>query len=118
MRRSAVLQAVAERYPQLFAFVNWAYAPAAELWVHGGPNGHERLWSTTGVRQGDPMGPLLFALGLQGPLEKLDSEFSEVWVLAYLDHVCLQGPAADVERACRRFSQLCKSIGLDMATEK
>ena len=59
MPRSAVLQAVAERYPQLFPFVNWAYTPAAELWVHGGPNGHERLWSTTRVRQGDPMGPML-----------------------------------------------------------
>ena len=64
------------------------------------------------------MGPLLFALGLQGPLEKLDSEFTEVRVLAYLDDVYLQGPAADVERAFRRFSQLCKSSGLDMATEK
>ena len=64
------------------------------------------------------MGPLLFALGLQGPLEKLGSEFPQVRVLAYLDDVYLQGPAADVERAFRRFSQLCKSIGLDMATEK
>ena len=64
------------------------------------------------------MAPLLFALGLQGPLEKLDSEFPEVRELAYLDDVYLQGTAADVERAFRRFSQLCKSIGHDMATEK
>ena len=85
MHRSAVLQAVAERYPQLCTFVNWAYAPAAELWVHGRPNGHKRLWSTTGVRQGDRMGPLQFALGLQGPLQNLASEFPEVRVLAYLD---------------------------------
>ena len=35
------------------------------------------------------MGPLLFALGLQEPLEKLDSEFAELLVLAYLDDVYL-----------------------------
>ena len=45
IHRTAVLKAVAERLPQ-FAFVNWAYSVPAELWVHGGPNGHERLWCT------------------------------------------------------------------------
>ena len=50
IHRTSVLKAVAERLPQLFAFVNGAYSVPAELWVHGGPNGHELLWSTTGVR--------------------------------------------------------------------
>ena len=54
IHRAAVLQAVAERLPQLLAFVNWAYSVPAELWVHGGPDGHVRFWSTTGVRQGAP----------------------------------------------------------------
>ena len=81
-------------------------------------NDHERLWSTTGVRQGDPTGPLLFALGLLEPLAKLAREFPDVHVLAYLDDVYIvQGPMADVERAFLRFSELCKSIGLEMATE-
>jgi hypothetical protein len=116
--RTAVLTAVAKRCPQLFAFVNWAYAPPAELWVHGGTNGHERLWSTTGVRQGDPMGPLLFALGLQEHLETIASDFPDVRVLAYLDDVYLQGPTDAVHNSFSRFSHLCQSIGLDMATEK
>ena len=54
IHRMAVLKAVAERLPQFFTFVNWSFFVPAELWVHGGPNGHERLWSTAGVRQGDP----------------------------------------------------------------
>lgn len=58
------------------------------------------------------MGPLLFALGLQEPPEKLASEFPDVHVLAYFDDVYSQGPVADVERAFRRFSELFKSIGL------
>ena len=71
IHRTAVLKAVAERLPQLLAFVNWAYSVPAELWVHGGPDGHARLWSTTGVRQGDPLGPLLFSLGMQDVLNTL-----------------------------------------------
>ena len=39
IHRAAVLKAVAERLPQLFAFVNWAYSVPAQLWVHGGPDG-------------------------------------------------------------------------------
>ena len=118
IHRTAVLKSVAERLPQLFAFVNWAYSVPAELWVHGGPNGHERLWSTTGVRQGDPLGPLLFSLGMQDVLDTLEGEHPDVLLLAYLDDVYLQGPATAVEAAFHRFSQLCKDIGLDMATEK
>jgi hypothetical protein len=116
--RDAVLAAVSERHPQLFPFVQWAYAGPAELWVHGGPRGHELLWSTTGVRQGDPIGPLLFALGLQGPLEEIVKDFPLVRVVAYLDDVYLQGPQADVEQAFGRFSERCESIGLVMANHK
>ena len=42
----------------------------------------------------------------------------DVLLLAYLDDVYLQGPATAEEAAFHRFSQLCKDIGLDMATEK
>ena len=55
----------------------------AELWVHGGPNGHERLWSTTGVRQGDPLGPLLLSLGMQDVLGTLEGEHPDVKTLSY-----------------------------------
>lgn len=50
----------------------------AELWLHSGRNGHERLWSTIGVRQGAPTGALMFALGLQEPFKKLGSKFLDV----------------------------------------
>ena len=87
MHCTAALKAVSERLPQLFAFVNWAYSIPAELWVPGGPNGHERLWSTTGVKQGDPLGHNLFSLGMQDVLGTLERECPDVLLLAYLDDV-------------------------------
>ena len=64
------------------------------------------------------MGRLLFALGLQVPLEKLASNSPDVYVHAYLAEVYWQGPVADVEKTFLRFSELCQSIGLQKATEK
>jgi hypothetical protein len=42
--------------------------------MFGEPNGYELLLSTTGVSHGDPIGLILFELGLQGagPLEEDD----------------------------------------------
>jgi hypothetical protein len=52
--------------------------------------GRELLWSTTDVRQGDRFAPLLFALGLQGPLEEIVRDLPEVRVVAYLDDLYIQ----------------------------
>ena len=44
-------------FPELFSWAQWSYCCGDELWF-----GHYSVLSTTGVQQGDPMGPLLFSL--------------------------------------------------------
>jgi hypothetical protein len=59
--RTAVMKAVTEHAPQFLEFVKWVYNQPSRLWCEeGAPPIHSR----TGVRQGDSMGPLLFALAL------------------------------------------------------
>ena len=52
------------------------------------------IWSREGTTQGDPGGPLLFALAMQPALGEIRAKLgSEAYVLAYLDDVFLLVPA-------------------------
>lgn len=66
LSRQAMLNAVAQRQPELLPFAWWAYRQPARLYLQGAPDDAPPLLSQRGVRQGDPCGPLFFCLALQG----------------------------------------------------
>jgi hypothetical protein len=67
------------------------------------------------VRQGDPCGPLLFALALQGPLKRVRDASPDVRVVAYANDKHLQGrPEAAIE-AFRLLVTATASIGLALS---
>jgi len=80
IRRDSMLEAVGEHIPQLLPFVISAYASDSILQF-----GEFTIASQEGVQQGDPLGPVLFSLTLEGALRDCTSEF----VVAYLDDVTL-----------------------------
>ena len=63
--RQALLQAVHEEFPGLAPWADWCYARPSFLYL-----GRQRLRSECGVQQGDPLGPLFFALALQRRAEQ------------------------------------------------
>ena len=65
-RRSSFLHRVKDELPQLYAWVQWSYHCAGELRF-----GSNRIISTAGVQQGDPLGPLLFSLVLMELLDNI-----------------------------------------------
>ncbi len=107
--RDAVFAAVRNRVPSLLPVVQWAYGAATPLHVAGARPGTEPIMSQCGVRQGDPLGPLLFALALQGPLERAAQAVPEAPEVAYLDDMTIVGRPPAVRRAVQ---QLC-GIGPD-----
>jgi hypothetical protein len=63
------------------------------------------------VRQGDPLGPLLFALTLQGPLEQV-AEMGLARPVTFADDTFLQGAQAPTMRAFHALTALAAPLGL------
>ncbi|CAI5497961.1 unnamed protein product [Closterium sp. Naga37s-1] len=73
---------------------------------------HPPLLSETGVRQGDPLGPLLFAAAIHPALTKTALSFPSVVCLAYADDVTFLGDAAMCAAAFEDFTGNLGEIGL------
>ena len=99
--RSAVFAAVKERAPALLLFVQWAYGGPTALHVVGAPAGTPPVESQVGVRQGDPLGPLLFALAVQKVLERTQAASPTVMVAALHDDISLVGRVQALREAFR-----------------
>ena len=64
------------------------------------------------MRQGDPCGPLFFALTVQPTLERLQKDHTAVRIIAYLDDIVMQGPAFDVNHVKSRLREDLAQVGL------
>ena len=83
--------------------------------------GGETISSESGVQQGDPIGPLLFALALQPILQELFDGRSEKGlelVFSYLDDMILAGEQGEVARAFHFLKTAASQIGLKFNTSK
>jgi hypothetical protein len=109
LRRDCMLAAVEQRCPALLPMAAWAYGRHSHLLVHQSPGTVVR--SQSGVRQGDPLGPLLFALTLQGPLEEV-AAMGLTRPLAYADDTFLQGAPAPTMQAFAALTALAAPLGL------
>jgi len=86
--------------PLLYTFYE---GPSALIYQAGGSS--EVLESVRGVRQGDPLGPFLYAITLQPALEAAQHAFAEDGsgargrAMGYLDDVALVGPRSTIAAA-------------------
>ena len=116
IHRAAMLAAVPQSAPALLPMVQWAYGDETPLHIVGAPEGTPPVMSQRGVRQGDPLVPLLFALTLQPVLERANAACEEAPLVSYLDDMRIVGKLTTTAVAFRR---LCvddngvHSIGLE-----
>ncbi len=109
VKRSAVLNEVRQKIPEILNFCALTYGAPTKLRF-----GDFTVLSSEGVQQGDPMGPLLFCLTIQPLLMSLKSDL----VLGYLDDVTIAGESSSVSQDVSRVLQACPDLGLRLNVSK
>jgi hypothetical protein len=109
MDRTHTFREVREHAPGLAAFVEWCYGSHSLLFF----GSKDVLLSRTGYHQGDPLGPLLFAVGIHPIILKLLEQVPDLILVAwYLDDGLVAGRPPDVLKAFHILQELCPGIGL------
>eukprot|EP00731_Ephydatia_muelleri_P031114 Em0022g628a len=108
--RQAVMDQCATYFLELLPWVSWCCGSHTSLWHPMG-----QISSQTGVQQGDPLGPMLFALVLHKLVTSIDVDddclqlLLEAW---YLDDGVLAGERSAVIRALHLIEDLGPHLGL------
>ena len=100
------------------------HCPDMAPWAYWCLNGSSRVYynarvinCTTGVQQGDPLGPVLFSMGLHTVIEKLLAipEIRQLW---FLDDGILRGQTSQVLHASTVMSNELAKINLRVHRHK
>ena len=91
----------------LYRLVHWLYGAPTPLQFFHNKCHVATLWSEEGVRQGDVLGSVLFALSIQAALIRATTECPDVSIVAVHDDITLVGP---VDAAFRSYSVLVDNI--------
>ena len=112
IHRSAVLLST-DKTP-LAQYARWAYAEPSRLRF-----GNESIISSSGVQQGDPAGPVFFALALSSIMSNVRETFPldllDIW---YADDACLVGTLEEVIEGFKQIISPLQSIGLKINQKK
>ncbi|MFS7889274.1 putative reverse transcriptase domain, exostosin [Helianthus anomalus] len=107
--RSALLREVRMRCPSISLWVEFLYGQPARLYLGDG-----HIWSTTGVQQGDPLGPLLFALVLHPLVHQIRDKCKLLLHAWYLDDGTVIGGSEEVARVLDIIKVSGPALGLEL----
>jgi hypothetical protein len=92
MSRTTIAQTTRQYAPGLYKLARWVYNASSPLVLSNG----QILKSSQGVRQGDPLGPLLFSIGLRPQLEHLRNQLPGSTIVTYLDDIFILSQDANL----------------------
>ena len=111
--RTAFLDRVSKDFLEISHWVHWCYSQPAELRF-----GHRRILASTGVQQGDPLGPLLFSLVLLQFLDSTSASERCLLSLWYLDDGTFIGSRSALLSLLSCFAHSGPSFGLHINLSK
>ncbi|CAI5468948.1 unnamed protein product [Closterium sp. Yama58-4] len=101
----------------LIPFLRVFYGTPSDLYLRAGPF-VEALASERGSRQGDPLGPFLFAFTQQLVMEPTKTEFADLLFLSYADDTYILGPRERVLAAYEALRERLDGLGLEVQPHK
>jgi hypothetical protein len=111
VNRNIFLLEVQAKFPKIFPWVVFCYSLEAPLFIE-----NNMIYASTGVQQGDPLGPLLFSLVLHPLLLEIKSRFS-LQVGAILDDVTFLGSSENTILALNYIGDEGPKRGLFMSSK-
>jgi hypothetical protein len=111
--RITMLDTIWNVCPSLAPWAQWCYGHPSNLIV----SPQCSLLSSEGVQQGDPLGPLFFALTIQKLVESLNKINDVFWSCWYLDDGIITGSIEALE-SCLQVIQQSSNVGLKLNYSK
>ena len=112
--RESVHASLARFIPSLIPWFLATHSTPATLYIPDSPP----ILSREGVQQGDPLGPVFFALGIHGAIVDWTARHPSVWSSWYLDDGILWGTATDLNNALTDLQEAFACLGLRLNTNK
>jgi hypothetical protein len=103
----------------LWRLVDFAYSQPSDLLIRNGDGKlYPGITSSQGVRQGDPLSSLLFALAIQPVYEAVVNEHVDLHASAILDDITLVGAPDELVGAYKTLTREALNIGLHIQPNK
>jgi hypothetical protein len=120
LSRAAILTAVAERLPGLYSYVVMLYGADSIpdlVFALAGQKQAAVIQSLQGIQQGDPLGPLLWAITLLAVAVSFKERFPKLALPSYLDdtYICSTGtdsPVCETKMVLEAFDWLSEQLNL------
>ena len=116
IRRSYIAEGVRDACPSLLPFFSWSYGSPSVL--RESLASEVQILSSTGVRQGDPLGPMYFCLGMAKTLRALREAYPQAHLLSFFDDMYLIGPTTTILEAATNLSGRLLPLGIHLNESK
>ncbi|KAL0227137.1 hypothetical protein P9112_014461 [Eukaryota sp. TZLM1-RC] len=113
VKREAIFEVIKSDFPELSSFFYHFYGKESDLIFNS-----FGLKSSSGVKQGDPLGPLLFCLAIHKTLNIIKQKYPSIKIVAYMDDTSLIGSFDLLELVAQEIADSYENIGLHLNASK
>ncbi|KAL0211452.1 hypothetical protein P9112_009750 [Eukaryota sp. TZLM1-RC] len=111
--RSSILPLLRKHFPEVEPFFFSFYGKSSTLVYE-----NFDLLSSSGVKQGDPLGPFFFCLAIHPLMCELKEKFPEIDIVAYMDDISVFAPITILKQIATFIQQRYEDIGLSLNISK